>query len=171
MPNWLSRWLLFFASYSPLGFILAVLFIGRRLLFPAVIVATLLALAGFAVYWQLVQRIEPAPLKVISMKRRDDAVLTYIVTYLFPFFSASYGGPRQVVATAMMVVLIGILYTRTDMIFVNPVLNVMRYDLVQVEGPSGVYMLITKSEPKVNETIQVIQVGRRMFVRKEPRIR
>lgn len=104
------------------------------------LVLLLIALCGLG--WFLIAALRKAPYEanLVTVERKDGEVAAYAVTYLLPFLTVFEGSWRDVLALALFVVFIGILYTSSNMVYVNPVLALFGYHLMVVQistAPTG----------------------------------
>lgn len=128
MANVPARLLLFLSSYAPLFLIIALR--GRR---DNSYVATLLsALAITSVvvlfaYVRTVERLAAQRLAVASVISRYGDAASYIVTYLLPFLPVKLSDLLDITSLGVVLLVIGLLYVNSNMIYTNPVLNIVGY--------------------------------------------
>lgn len=151
----LGRWLLFLSSYSPLLALTAVRLdsggyrTGLYWLAGAGAVALMAALAAS-------RRIAPRDRVATSVSDRGGDVAGYLATYLLPFLTVSDPAPRDVISYAGFVLLVGVVYTRSTLLSVNPLLYVLGYRLVFLSTGSGQpILLICRSIPTAGDRILV----------------
>lgn len=151
----LGRWLLFLSSYGPLLALTAVRLDSgayRTFLF------WLAAAGGAALVAALAasRRIAPRDRIVTSVSDRGGDVAGYLATYLLPFLTVSDPATRDVIAYAGFIFLVGVVYTRSALLSVNPLLYVLGYRLVFVGTQSGqANLLICRSVPSAGDRILV----------------
>jgi hypothetical protein len=164
----LARMLLFLSSYSPLAIILAVLYYGRQpLIAGAGFAAALSGLFSMAAYLTLVRRFNPTPARMVDFRQRDEAAMGYIVTYLVPFLAVASSDWRQALALGIFFVMLGIIYVNSNMLHVNPILNLVGYHLYEVTlEDGGAYSLITRRRIHRGETLYLIQLGDNIVLEK-----
>jgi hypothetical protein len=151
-----GRWLLFLSSYSPL-FALTALRLEpgryRDALWAAAAVGFLSLLAALAIAQR---RISPRQRVLTSVSDRGGDVAGYLATYLLPFLTVTAPTGRDALAYGLFVVLVGIVYTRSSLVSVNPVLYLLGYRLVEAGTQSGdVLLLLCRSEPPVGMPLSV----------------
>ena len=124
---------LFLSSYSPLFAVFALLdnfgggipswiCLGLALLGPLLLCAML----------RVAHRLSPQGLHVGTSQIRDGDAMAYIATYLVPFAAVAATTPRERGALAIFVLLIAVLYIRSELFYVNPLLALVGYRLFQV---------------------------------------
>ena len=161
---------MFLSSYAPLFALLA--FINRKSTVALFILVgvSLMSLGALAVV-MLAKRSEQGPLLHVAHARpKDGDVLAYTATYLVPFLGVDLTSTDGVVVFAGFLVVLGIVYINSNMLFVNPVLSLCGYHMFDVTDPDNhEYTLITRREdldPGIE--IRPAQVGR--YVRLEVRL-
>ena len=92
----------------------------------------------------------------------------YIASYLIPFVAIPFGGWQQGVALLIFVIVLGIVYVNSNMIHINPMLNLMGYHLYEiiVEHSERPHALITHQHIALGDTIHIIDIGDGIFLEK-----
>lgn len=161
MTSVLARLLLFLSAYSPLMLILAVLLIDRYWLVPVALclISLVSVLAMFSIVHSF--RSDAAlPLQINGLQRRDDQVVSYLVSYIIPFLAVPFDGIQKGVGLAIFFLILGILHIRLNLIYVNPVLALAGYRLYEVTSEGGgTHSLITKQRVVLGDALSVVKVG------------
>lgn len=148
---------MFLSSYSPLFAVFALLdSFGTG--WPSRVCAGL-AIVGILVPLVVIvaaRRLAPQSLHAESAQVRDGDALAYIATYLVPFAAITATTARERGALGLFVFLIAVLYVRSELFYINPLLALVGYRLFQVTTPAGV---------------SVVLLTRRRFLRSELDIR
>jgi hypothetical protein len=138
MPNALTRIILFCSSYAPLFLILAIRsWIDNRWL--AVSLAAV-ATVSVLVLWLFVRKartLAAQKVAITSVISRDGDAMSYIVTYLLPFLAVDFTKPSDVVSLGIVFGVIGLLYVNSNLIHTNPLLNLVRYHIFEVQDSDG----------------------------------
>lgn len=171
MPTLAVRSMLFISSYFPLALIFFVLFLKEQ---PVGAIAALaLGSLGLIVlilfFLRFAPRLGAFQQKVTGMQRRDGDVMSYIASYLIPFVALPFGGWQQGVALLLFFIVLGIVYVNSNMIHVNPMLNLMGYHLydITVENSAVPHALITHHRVALGETLHLIDIGDGIFLEKK----
>jgi hypothetical protein len=92
---------------------------------------------------------------------RDADTMSYIVTYLVPFVDISYTAVSKSIALGILLVVVAILYVSANLIYINPILNLLGYHIFEVESEGGkVSALICRhSYLRTPASINVISLG------------
>ena len=103
----------------------------------------------------------------------DNQLLSYIFTYILPFLG--FPAERRIVVVIFLLIIIGVLYIRTEMIGINPVLALFRYYIIKVEWKKSGWkdartvMLISRMDSyslKYKMTIDAIQIYNELYLLK-----
>lgn len=167
MPKLPFRIALFLSSYSPLFVILAYKSRKDDDVWHALALIAVLSLIALLIV-MLAKRDEKGPeLKVERSRPKDGDVLAYTATYLVPFLSVDLTQTEGVVILASFLFVLGVVYVNSDMLFVNPALNLFGYHSFWVTDEHGhEFSLITRrTELDKGTTIQPAKVGK--YVRLE----
>jgi hypothetical protein len=72
------------------------------------------------------------------VQNKNSESIGYIATYLFPFLFQSYSSFEEILCFLVLLFVIYIIYTRSTMIVVNPILNTIYslYDIVYIDARS-----------------------------------
>ena len=138
-----ARIRLLLSSYVPLFVVGAVRFEDGRL---RVALGVLVAVG----IWSLIslirvstRRVHPREATPTCVRDLSSEVAAYVATYLLPLMTVADPGPRDLVAYALVLAVIGVVFVNSDLVGVNPLLSLCRYRVFQV---SGVRKLATGEE-------------------------
>lgn len=135
MPNKRLSALLFLSAYSPVFLLLGLRAYGRVC---AVVVLSaalvVLALLGTFAFLFVARRMPTQRMTVVTVEQRDGDVAGFLVAYLLPFVGVLASDWRDVLALALFICLIGIVYVNSRMIYVNPLLAVFGYHLILIRA-------------------------------------
>ena len=109
--------------------------------------------------------------KITGMQRRDADVMSYVASYLIPFVAFPFGSWQQTVALLLFIGVLGIVYVNSNMIQVNPMLNLFGYHLyeITVEKSQVPHSFITHNRVALGSVIHVIDIGDGIFLEKRER--
>jgi hypothetical protein len=168
MGSVVARFLLFLSSYFPLAAIFYILFVSKQPWVAAsILFVGLIGLLGMAWYLHGVQKIEPIRVEVSDVQKRDAEAMSYIVTYIIPFLAIPFSGWEQGLALLIFFLVLGFLYVNSNMIHINPMLNLAGYRLYEITLEDGaVHSLITRRRIVRGETLSVIKAGEDILMEK-----
>jgi len=167
MPNLLTKLILFLSSYLPLWLIFAVQFSAKNNMVGVWIAGGFagLCLLGLFGYISKAKTINPVPLKIAGLNRRDGEAMSYIVSYLLPFIALPSSNASDLISLGIFIGVLAVLYVNSDMIHINPVLNLMSWHIYEVEKDSGqICTVISKQKIRINQEIQTGQIGDDLFI-------
>lgn len=170
MPSVLVRTMLFLSSYFPLALIFFFLFVEQQPVWAIVTLAIgVLGLVTMLLYFfSFAQQFAPIQEKISGVRGRDAEPMSYIASYLIPFVALPFSGWQQGTALLILMVVLGIVYVNSNMIHINPMLNLLGYHLyeISVEDSKGTYSLITRRHIERGETLHLIDIGEGIFLEK-----
>lgn len=167
MPRLPFRIALFGSSYAPLFVLLAYRNRGSQTTWIVLVAIAAASVVGLVIV-MAAKRNEQGPLLRVEHSRpKDGDVLAYTATYLVPFLGVDLTKLEGAVVLAGFLLVLGVVYVNSDMLFVNPLLNIAKYHSFWVTDEDGhEYSLITRrTELEPKQEITPAQVGR--YVRLE----
>lgn len=76
----------------------------------------------------------PDTVEVKSCKSLDNEITSYLVTYILPLLTFSNNDDnRNMLILVILMILIAILYIKSDMFAINPILMLMGYHIVEID--------------------------------------
>lgn len=118
---------MFISSFSPLYIILIVLNLNLNSLknydvrqivfFSLMVVLLLLSITSTLI---LMRSKGQKVYKICRVERPNDSIIAYIMTYIIPLISLDITSDRQVLANVLLFCTIGFLYSRLNLLYVNP---------------------------------------------------
>lgn len=169
MPTTLTQLVLFLSSYSPFFLILAI----RGTLDTHVPRSVLYIVAGVSIvglfsYVRFTQRLATEVITPVRVSPKDGDVMSYIVTYILPFLDMKFDGPGDSTALWLLFGTLAILYVNSNMLFVNPVLNLAGYHTFEIEDDDGcVRVLLTRQRSITpQKELRAIAIGSHLMLEK-----
>jgi hypothetical protein len=130
------RWVmcaLFLSSYLPLFLLVGLRSIGRSdgvAIGCGVLVAA--GAVGTMLFLRTATKKSRGRYRILDVHKRDGDVAAYAATYLLPFVTVFSGGWRDLLSLAVFILFLGVIYVRSRLIYVNPILAFFGYHLWQV---------------------------------------
>jgi len=159
---------LFISSYALLFVLLGLRFQAMPLRIGCFVIGAL----GIIVLLAIVRgigRAEPEKRRIERVDDRGADVAGYLVTYLLPFLVVTEPGIGDIAAYVLFIVIVGVIYVRSGMIYVNPLLYMLGYRLFSVTVSPGLdAMLIDKQLPTIGRDLWVARVRSSVFMRGAP---
>ncbi len=137
MPSLFVRCLLFVSSYFPLTAIFGILLWEKHVLFAI----------------------------ITELDRHDGDVLSYVASYLVPFVSLDLTGTQLWAVIVFLAVLL-IIYVNSNMIYINPMLNILGYHLYEVKIAKNEtsFYLLTRQRVGLRSVVRVARIGDSTFL-------
>jgi hypothetical protein len=133
MPQLWVQITLFLSSYLPLFALVGVRSVGRSdAIARLCAVLAGLAIIGTAAFLCGSYRRNTITVKIVEVDSRDADVAAYAATYLLPFVTVFTGAWQDVVSLGGFVAVLGVIYVRSRLIYVNPTLSLLGYHLTRV---------------------------------------
>lgn len=159
------RGMLFLSSYAILFALLALV------LWPSGFAFACAALAVFGVLvlvvlLRMARRGSPDPYEVANLRDAGSDVAGYLVGYLLPVLASPIPGIRDLVAYAAFLIVVGIVYVRSDLVHINPLLYVFGYRVFSIEISGGRdRFLIARNRPSSGQHITASHLTERLLIR------
>jgi len=163
--------LLFLNSYTPLWLILFVKisiqnkFVSYQIIVGTVLIGTIaLSLPILIKFSKKLRNI-----RILTIKEKNDishAYLEYIITYIIPFIQQEYTSLEDAVPVLILMLVIMYIYIRSNLIYINPMLNLMGYNLFKFQDEHGnTYILLTKEKDILrNVKIKVVEFSENIVI-------
>ncbi len=91
--------------------------------------------------------------------------MSYIVSYLLPFIALPSCDSGDVISLAIFIGVLAVLYINSDMIHINPVLNLMGYHIYGVEKTDGhACTVIVRKKIRIKTEYLLLQIGDDLFI-------
>lgn len=160
---------LFVSSYAALFLLLALRFDDRVLRLVTLSLGMIGLLDGVRlVLWQP-RHVGKSPYKIIEVRDHGSQVAGYLVTYLLPFLPVSDPSVSDVVAYALFLAIVGLIFVRSDMAEINPTLYLLGRRVLQVrteEGWSGFAVVRDPLAP--GDTLHAVRLDQGILVEVRP---
>jgi len=169
VPRLPFRIALFLSSYAPLFALLAWTNRGTTWVWLTLAIVAVLSVAALAVVFRI-KATDVGPRLVVARSTPDEGeVMAYVSTYLLPFLGLDLSSATGIVVFLGFLLVVGVVYVNSNMLFVNPLLSVAGYHTFKVVDPDGAeYRLVTRRKDlAVGAALRPAQIGR--YVRLEVR--
>lgn len=111
--------------------------------------ALLLSIIGLLLYKKLSYELKGAahpPYKIEYAENQSYEYLTFLTTYIIPLISFKLSECRYVIIFIILLIVVGIIFVKTDLYYGNPTLALMGYRL---------YRVTISNHPELNEVILI----------------
>ena len=95
--------------------------------------------------------------------------LTFLTTYIVPLVTFNFASLRYQIVFAILLLVIGIIYIRTDMFYANPTLAILKFRIYKVNGTfrgnitKKNRILITREVLSANDRVKYIKLDERIY--------
>jgi hypothetical protein len=175
----LSLWFLFFliivvTAEAPFCFGRNCQFIGYYELFSRNVVpliAMLFVLMGIIFFYRFKYQIagsKSLPVRIIKIQDINYEHLTFLTTYIIPLICFNLSSFRYLLALAILLIVIGIIYIKTDKFYVNPTLAILGFRIYQADiqtrtGDRTKIVLISMSKIVEGDSIDYQELDERIY--------
>jgi hypothetical protein len=170
MPAIPVRIVLFLSSYAPLFLIVAMrAWRDSRYLAIGLAVVSAVAVVVLFVFLHIARKLAADRIKVNSVASRDRDAMSYIVTYLLPFLAVKLNDMTDVGSLGVVLLVIAILYVNSNMIYTNPVLNIVGYHVFEIHDADGktTALICKRAYIRTGSEIDVISLGDYVLLEKK----
>lgn len=97
-------------------------------------------------------------LNITECENQDYEYLSFLATYIIPFFGFSFNEIGRLLAYAVLLVVIGIIFVKTEKYYANPTLAIFGYRIYKVtlsDGNNEYKSVIAISREKLSSSISV----------------
>jgi hypothetical protein len=167
MPSIFARLCLFVSSYFPLACIVSFLFWKtERVVAVTVLVIAAVGLVGMLTYLRLAGRLAHSLVTIEHVERIDAEATSYVVTYVIPFLALPSDTWQHGMALVILYLVLGVLYVTTNMVHINPMLNLLGFHLYQITEGGNEYALIARRRVRRGERIKACKISGEVLLAK-----
>lgn len=183
----LSLTILFFVSYIPLFLILFIQnlhplyhegklksakdILGDNLIPAICLCLSIIALILYFIISSLIQRYGfRTPETVLKVKNTGVEYLSYLGTYIIPFIGTKFDTLNNSIATWVLILLICLIYPKTNLIYANPTLALFGYNIYKVtmeKDDDEEIVVITKEKLKKKKSYRLRELTEEVFFAKK----
>ena len=135
------------------------------------LIASLFLFAGAVFYARFDHRISGSgslPVQISDVEDINYEHLTFLTTYIIPLICFNLTSTRYLIALAMLLVVIGFIYVKTDKFYVNPTLALLGFRLYSARlamrnGEIVQATLISKDRLSNNDLIRHVGLDKKVF--------
>lgn len=153
------KWILFLSSYIPLFAIIMIRNYTETNLLIVLGALTAFALIILAIVIWRSNKQSGDPMKVEKIENVNRIGLEYFVTYIIPFLAIDFLKLTDIISILILFGIMGFIYTRSDLVYMNPVLNLAKFNVYKVIAKGEEYVIITRKPRNLVNTEEVIELG------------
>jgi hypothetical protein len=114
--------------------------------------------------FKLSERIGNYHAKIDRFENINDMSLEYIITYIFPLLFLNYSDWNVLLALIVIFLTIGYIYIRSDLIYMNPVLNLLGYNIYKSQTVEGSIIVISKRGIEEIGEYKLVQLADKVYL-------
>lgn len=109
------------------------------------------------------------PFEIIEITNVDYEHITFLTTYIIPLVTFNFLDIRYQIVFVILILVIGIIYIRTDLFYANPTLAILRFRIYRVAGKfrnnteKKDIILISKDILSKGDNVRYIKLDNRIF--------
>lgn len=108
------------------------------------------------------------PQKIIAIEDLNYEHLTFLTTYIIPLICFNLTDTRYLLALTMLLIVIGIIYVKTDKFYANPTLAVLGFRLYKVDlesrtGTKKSIVVVTRDRLANNDQIRSLELDQKVY--------
>lgn len=146
--------------------------LGKRNVVPAI--ALIFVLIGVLYYFRFDYKIagsKSIPVTISSVEDINYEHLTFLTTYIIPLICFNLTNERYLVALGLLLIVIGVIYVKTDKFYANPTLAILGFRLYSAvvtrrTGQTVKVVLISKDRLQDGSQIQFLELDNRVYYAK-----
>ncbi|WP_313016655.1 anti-phage protein KwaA [Acetoanaerobium noterae] len=106
--------------------------------------------------------------KIKKIRNKNYEHLTFLTTYIIPLICFDLGSLRYVIVLLVLLIIIGVMYVKTDMFYANPTLAIMNFQLYEadVELRDGIHegvILISRSRVELSSSLVYRKLDEKIY--------
>jgi len=108
------------------------------------------------------------PFEIKSLQNINFEHLTFLATYVVPLISFDFGSSRQILVLTLLLVVMGMIYIKTDLFYANPSLALLGFHIYRANGNfknggrDGI-TLISRGRLCENQKVSYIKLDERIY--------
>lgn len=109
------------------------------------------------------------PFEIKKLEGINYEHLTFLATYVVPLISFDFGSGRQMIILALLLIVMGIIYIKTDLFYANPSLALLGFHIYKADGDfkggksrDGI-ILISQSKLDEKQKVSYLKLDDRIY--------
>jgi len=157
--------LLFLSSYIPLFVVLLLLHHTNKVFVIVMFVIIAVTLGTLLLLFKASEMEgDYPPDKITEPDNINEIGLEYIITYIFPFLFMNFSDPSVLLSLLIMFFVIGYIYINSDLIYMNPMLNLFGYNIYKCNTELRNITIISKRDIEEIKKNKIIQLSDNVYL-------
>ncbi len=111
------------------------------------------------------------PFEITKIEGVNYEHLTFLATYVVPLISFDFGSGRQMIVLALLLIVMGVIYIKTDLFYANPSLALLGFHIYRADGDfkTGIregIILICRERLSEQQKVAYIKLDDRIYYAK-----
>lgn len=111
------------------------------------------------------------PFEIKKIESINYEHLTFLATYVVPLISFDFGSGRQMIVLALLLIVMGIIYIKTDLFYANPSLALLGFHIYRTDGNFKIgdrdgIVLISRERLSEGQKVSYIKLDDRIYYTK-----
>lgn len=123
---------LFLSAYSPLFIIIILKSLENGILLFSLVISLVITNAIWLVVINLAGKKNIKTIKVKSLENKTGESLSYIIGYVISLADYNLYQTQDIIIVLMLILVLYTIYSNSDMIFINPLMNILGYRMFEV---------------------------------------
>jgi hypothetical protein len=168
------KFILFLSSYTPLFIILIIkninfdkLSIIKNNLF-VISLFILIIVSNYALKLSIdqIKDMSPKSIEVKNVSQKTGDTLNYLVTYIIPFITLDSNSIRNITSLGVLLFFMGIIYTNSNLIYTNPILNLFGYKIYEVidKNDNLIICISKKKYIKIDKPLKITNFSGNVYL-------
>ncbi|MDK9421736.1 anti-phage protein KwaA [Pectobacterium carotovorum] len=150
-------------------------FIGFKLLIANNVVAIislllfLYSILSYFIFKYEIKQSTEIPFKITKIEGVNYEHLTFLATYVIPLITFDFEKTQYIIVLGMLLVVMGVIYIKTDLFYANPSLALLGFHIYKVDGSfkggqsrEGI-IVITRRRLKKDDVVKYIKLDDRVY--------
>ncbi|OUL64016.1 anti-phage protein KwaA [Flavobacterium sp. AJR] len=137
--------------------------------------AAIIGLFSFCDFWYKFRGTSELPFIITEIENIDYEHLTFLTTYIVPLVCFNFESVRYQIVLVILLVIIGVVYIRTDLFYANPTLAILQFRIYKISGDfvreekRNNIVLITREKLQKSDKVKYIKLDQRIYYAKKIR--
>lgn len=159
--------LLFIVSYIPLFVILLIKNTDNHFIVGSMLAIIIVPSVILFLMFRSIKKISGDYFIIESIENVNKIGLEYFVAYIIPFLNFNLGLLYDAISLLILFGFMCFMYIKSDLIYMNPVLNIIGYNIFKIISEKKELMIITKKKRnELNNSEELIELGNNVLLGK-----
>jgi|GEM_PF-1791551 len=164
--NYFAKISLYLTSFFPLSIVYFLVLIEANLIFACSILAFFsFYLLVTSLLFRSLRKSSTEKIRIKTVELKNDSTTSYLISYVLPFTTIPIDSSwNQILAFFVFFVVLGHLYINSNMIFINPFLNLVGLNIYKITNNHGKsYMMLTNQSLSDGDITDGVALGSKMY--------